>query len=952
VENLVTPTSSAPNTALTVTPVRFEHLSEPLGLGVDRPRLSWTVATHQPNWTQSAYEVEALAGGGQVLAGTGRVASSDSVLVAWPFAPLRSRERLTVRARVWGPAGGPSEWSAPATVEAGLLEPSDWSAQFVAPAWPENKDQANPCPYLRREFELRAAPRRARLYITALGVYEAYLNGQPVSDHVLAPGWTSYHHRLRYQTLDVTPLLHAGRNALGAILGDGWYRGRLGYGGGQRNIYGERLALLAQLEIEYPNGGRERITSDPAWRAATGPLLASELYDGETYDARLEQPGWAMARFNDAGWSAVEVIAGDLARLVAPSGPPVRRTQTQAPISITPLAAGRWRLDFGQNLVGRLRLTVNGPAGQTLTLRHSEVLEQGELATRPLRYAAATDRYTLRGGGPERYEPRFTYHGFRYAEVAGWPGELSAADVQAVVCHSDLERTGWFECSDPLLNRLHENIVWSMRGNFLDLPTDCPQRDERLGWTGDIQVFSPTACYLFDCAGFLSSWLADLAAEQAAAGGQVPFFVPAVPATAALPAAAWGDAAVIVPWVLYEHYGDLGILQTQFASMRAWVDLVAGLAGEKRLWDTGVQFGDWLDPSAPPDKPGHARAAPEIVATAYLARSAELVGRAANLLGRAAEAARYLDLAAEVRAAFAREYVTPQGRLMSDAPTAYALALEFALLPQPEQRQRAGQRLAELLRQGGDHISTGFVGTPLVCDALCSAGDTAAAYRLLLQRECPSWLYMVTMGATTIWERWDSLLPDGSVNPGEMTSFNHYALGAVADWLHRVVGGLAPAEPGYHRLRIAPRPGGGLTHARARLRTPYGPASCAWHVEAGAITVGIEVPPNATAEVSLPGREGEPLSVGAGQHTWTYPYAPPLAARPSLSLDSDFADILANAEAYGCVMRLMAEHSPDIADRLISPRGVSLRQLALLTPNAEVLLPKLAAALGKEDDGR
>ena len=881
-----------PSTAATITGLRFEHLAAAAGgastgaapagagsIGVATPRLSWSVAAAISDWRQAGYEIEAVRPDGR-CARTGRIESGESVLVPWPFAALASRERLLIRVRAWDADGQATEWSEPAPVEAGLLDPSDWTATFITPDWDENTSQPQPCPLLRREFTVRRGSRvqRARLYITSLGVYEAHINGAAVGDHVLAPGWTSYGHRLRYQTFDVTAMFREGRNAIAAILGDGWYRGRLGVRGGRRNIYGDRLALLAQLEIEYADGASERIVTDRSWRAATGPILASDLYDGEIYDARLEREGWSGPGYDDSDWAGVRPVARDLATLVAPSGPPVRRTELLAPVAITTSPSGRMILDFGQNLVGRLRLAVPGlpaqqaPAGQTITLRHAEVLEGGELSTRPLRFAAATDRYTLRGNGPETWEPRFTFHGFRYVEIDGWPGELDADAIRAVVCHSDLERTGWFECSDPLVNRLHENVVWSMRGNFLDIPTDCPQRDERLGWTGDLQVFAPTACFLYDVAGFLQSWLADLAAEQTAAGGVVPIVVPNILPEPVWPAAAWGDAAAIVPWVLYQRYGDAGILADQFASMAAWVDAVARVAGERRLWEEGKQFGDWLDPKAPPDNPRDARTAPEIVATAYFARSAELVAQAAGVLGREADAARYAGLAAEVRAAFAAEYVTPAGRVVSDAATAYALALEFALLPDAEQRQRAGQRLAKLAAAEGYRISTGFVGTPLICDALCSVGEVETAYRLLLQTECPSWLYPVTMGATTIWERWDSLLPDGSVNPGQMTSFNHYALGAVADWLHRTVAGLAPAAPGYRRIRICPVPGGGLTWARARHRTPYGPAECSWRIEDGSITVEVEIPPNTSAEVHLPGQPGDPLLVGSGRHRWSVPY--------------------------------------------------------------------------------
>ncbi|HEY7296013.1 MAG TPA: family 78 glycoside hydrolase catalytic domain, partial [Dehalococcoidia bacterium] len=659
------------------------------------------------------------------------------------------------------------------------------------------------------------------------------------------------------------------------ILGDGWYRGRLGWQGvGGRNRYGSALALLAQLEIVYADGSRQVVCSDEHWRASGGPILASDLYDGETYDARLEMPGWDTAGFDDFGWQGVRFVERDLATLVAPTGPPARRTETLLPVKLITSPSGRTIVDFGQNLTGRLRFTVTGPAGATVTLRHAEVLEDGEICTRPLRTALATDHFTLKGGGIEHWEPRFTFHGFRYAEVSGWPGELDPSNIEAVVCHSDMERTGWFECSDPLINRLHENVVRSMRGNFLDVPTDCPQRDERFGWTGDLQVFAPAASYLYDVAGLLTSWLADLAADQLE-NGIVPVVVPNPLAhgdsrLSGLAAAAWGDAAVVVPWVLYRRFGDAGILEAQFESMRRWVDAVASIAGPGRLWDRGFQFADWLDPLAPPDEPGRAMTDPHLVATAYFARSAELLSHAAAVLGRAAEAQRYDRLAGEVRTAFRHEFATPGGRLASDTQTAYALALQFGLLESPEQRRRAGRRLASLVRHNRYRIGTGFVGTPLVLDALCEAGEHEIAFRMLCERDCPSWLYPVTMGATTIWERWDSLLPDGRVNPGQMTSFNHYALGAVADWLHRRIGGLAPLEPGYRRIEVRPLPGGGITWAKARLRTPYGLAACAWQLEHDALTLELTVPVNSSATVVPPGG-GAPIEAGSGSHRWSLP---------------------------------------------------------------------------------
>jgi alpha-L-rhamnosidase len=935
---------------VTIGDIRVEHLRDALGIGTAAPRLSWIVETERPDWLQAGYEIEALGSDGDPRGSTGLVQSNQSVLVPWPFTPLQSRERVAVRVRVQGADGSASDWSAPYPVEAGLLEPGDWGARFVTPGWEEDTSRAQPSPLLRREFEVRAGVQQARLYITALGVYEAQINGQVAGDHVLDPGWTSYHYRLRYQTFDVTGLLQEGHNAVGAILADGWYRGRLAFGGGRRNNYGDRLALLAQLEIRYADGTVERVVTDESWRAATGPVLAGDLYDGETYDARLEQPGWSTPGYDDAGWSPVVSLNCDLGTLVAPMGPPVRRIETLAPVAISQSPSGRTLVDFGQNLVGRLRLTVQGEAGRTITLRHAEVLEAGELGVRPLRTALATDRYTLKGADTETWEPRFTFHGFRYAEVTGWPGALHPDNIQAVVCHSDMERTGWFECSDPLVNRLHENVVWSMRGNFLDIPSDCPQRDERLGWTGDIAAFAPTASFLYDSAGFLQSWLADLAVEQQVGGGIVPIIVPNILDRSSFPAAAWGDAATIVPWVLYQRFGDVEILADQFASMRAWVDLVAAVAGENHLWDEGFQFGDWLDPAAPPDRPAQARTPAYLVATAYFARSADLVAQAAEVLGRTEDATHYQDLAAAVRAAFVAEYVTPAGRMLSDSATAYALGLCFALLPDENQRRHAGKRLAELARVSGYHISTGFVGTPLICDALCSAGEYEAAYRLLLQRDCPSWLYPVTMSATTIWERWDSMLPDGSINPGEMTSFNHYALGAVADWLHRTVGGLAPSDPGYRRLEIQPRPGGGLTSARARHQTPYGLAECAWHIAQGQITVEVVVPPNTRAGVTLPGRDGSAVEVGSGSHRWSYPYRAPQRTRRALTLDSSLGEVIDDPPAWTATLGAIRRHMPEYSGGEIGQNGaldMPLRQLFQFGsyPNKDQLLAAIQDAL-------
>jgi len=852
---------------------RFEHHRTALGIGESAPRLSWKT-TAEPGWHQHAYEIEITRDGS--VSSSGRVESSDSVLVPWPGHPLSSRESATVRVRVFG-HDDESGWSDSSTVEAGLLSPSDWVAVPVTGDWDEDPDSdTRRPPLVRTSFTIGGAVRSARLYVTSHGVNEVEINGVRASDDALSPGWTTYGERLRYYTHDVTSLLVEGENAIGAWLGDGWYRGRLGWRGGFRNLFGSDISLIAQLEIHYADGTSETVATDGCWVAATGPIVDSGIYDGETYDARDERHGWSSPGFDATGFTPVALRERDPATLVAPQGPPVRCTEVVTPVALLETPSGGYVLDFGQNLAGRVRIRVSGESGDTVTVRTAEVMQEGEIYTRPLRQAKSTDRYTLSGNGVEEWEPRFTIHGFRYADISGWPGDIVAAvaagDIVARVYHTDMERTGWFDSSNELVNRLHENVVWGMRSNFVDIPTDCPQRDERVGWTGDIQVFAPTASFLYDTSGMLSSWLKDVAVEQLP-DGTVPWYVPVIPAhemwTPIRPGAVWGDVAVLTPWVLYERYGDAGILAAQYDSAKKWVDLVDRLAGDDHLWNEGFQLGDWLDPAAPPQDPADALTDRYLVATAYFAWSTEHLAKSAEVLGLTKDAEHYFDLAARIRAAFSAEYLLDDGRMTSDAQTAYSLALRFGLIDDPNLAAAAGSRLAALVGEAQNRIATGFAGTNLVSDALTLAGAVDTAYDLLLEEECPSWLYAVKQGATTVWERWDSLLPDGTVNPGTMTSFNHYALGAVADWMHRTVAGLAPASPGYRSILFAPRPGGGFTHARAEHETPYGRASIDWTLTDGTLDVTVVVPTGSDATVDLPGQS--PVTVESGTHSFSVP---------------------------------------------------------------------------------
>jgi alpha-L-rhamnosidase len=890
-------------TNLAVSSVRAELRHDTNVVAVDQPRLSWKTTTATSAWMQAGAE---LTDGDQTVV----VSGAESVFVAWPFRPLASGEQRSVKVRVTGVDGVVSGWSEPAVIVGGFLAEGAWQAAMVGLASPEREAQ----PLLvRHEFSLDGEVASATLYATAHGVYQVSVNGTEVDDQILKPGWTVYPSHLVHETTDVTHLLVEGANAIGVSLAGGWFTEQFGFRDHATRIYGDNPAVAVQLDVTYADGSTARIVSDGSWRATgQGPIVSSGIYQGESYDATRILAGWSRSGFDDAAWGAVRVD-GPFPTPVGRSAPAVRATEEVTAREVIISRSGNTIVDFGQNLVGRLRIRVRGPRGHVVTLRHAEVLENGEMGIRPLRNAKATDTYTLAGTGEEVWEPAFTFHGFRFAEIGNWPGPFDAADVTARFIHSDMERIGWFDSSHAQVNQLHDNVTRSMRGNFLSIPTDCPQRDERMGWTGDIQVFSPTATFLYDVDGFLTGWLKDLAIEQSTRNGIVPFIIPDVLGGFSGAAAAWGDAATVVPWVLHERFGDVGILATQYDSMKGWVDALLAIAGDRHLWEGKFQFGDWLDPDAPDDHPADAKCDADIVASAYLYRSTDILAQTATLLGRDDDAALYAAEAASVRAAFLREYVTESGRMMSDAQTSYGLAIMFGLNRDDAERQRMGDRLAELVRANGYRIGTGFVGTPLIADALALTGHTVEAGRLLTETECPSWLYPVSMGATTVWERWNSMLPDGSINPGEMTSFNHYALGAIADWMHRSLAGLAPAERGYRVIRIQPLPLAPFDYASASHETPYGLAASGWKRVGTTIEIDATVPANTTAAVQLPDGSAA-FSVGSGSHHWVVP-APAASKRPgAVSLATSLAAVIDDPEAFTLIANLIAEADPAAAN--------------------------------------
>ncbi|MER7811641.1 alpha-L-rhamnosidase [Streptomyces sp900116325] len=723
-------------------------------------------------------------------------------------------------------------------------------AKWGSGPWGKVTPSSSPAAQLRHEFRLKhASVARARLYSTALGLYEAHLNGEQVGEDRLAPGWTDYRKRVQYQTYDVTKLVRAGANALGVTVATGWYAGNVGMFGPHQ--YGERPAFLAQLEVTYTDGSTERVLSGTDWRAATGPVTSADIMSGEEYDARLETEGWTRPGFDDSAWAAVEAFDKVSAALVAEAGGPTRVERTLPARTVTEPKPGVFVYDLGQNMVGAVRLTVSGKAGTAVRLRHAEVLNpDGTIYTTNLRSARATDTYTLKGGGKETYEPRFTFHGFRYVEVTGYPGKPPLNAVAGRVIHTDAPFTMNFSTNVPLLNQLHSNITWGQRGNFVSIPTDTPARDERLGWTGDINVFAPTAAYNMESGRFLTKWLVDLRDGQSDDGAftDVAPFV----GTVGKGVAGWGDAGVTVPWALYQAYGDTRVLDQSWPSMLKWLDyLEKHSSGFLR---PAEGYGDWLNIQDETPK--------DVIGTAYFAHAADLVARAAQALGK--DPAPYTSLFASVRDAFRAAYVSSGGKVKGDTQTGYVLALSMDLLAEAD-RGPAADRLVELIKAKDWHLTTGFLGTPRLLPVLTSTGHTDVAYRLLVQRSFPSWGYQIDKGATTMWERWDSIKPDGSFQDAGMNSFNHYAYGSVGEWMYANIAGIAPAAPGFRKILVRPRPGGGVTEAEGRYDSVRGPVITRWKVDGDGFRLALTVPANTTAEVWIPATEAAQVTHGTSK---------------------------------------------------------------------------------------
>lgn len=866
--------------------LKTNHVVNPLGFAIDQPTFSWIVED-TGDTVQTAAQViisrdEAFE---QLIFDSGKVEGSGIDSLAYrPTIALAPYTRYFWKVRVWGEnenAESEVAWFETAKMGEG------WQAEWITPDFEDN----NAHPILYRNFELPSGVVRACAYISGLGLYHFELNGEKVGDEYFTPYCNDYHQWIQYQTFDITEQLTAGSNLISVMLGNGWYKGRYGGGSGVPEFYGDRFALICELHITLENGEQRVIVTDADWKAQPSPVIESDIFDGETYDARITKT--VTVAETTVGVKPIDI---DRSLLEARRSIPVEIIEEIKPAEVIHTPAGETVLDMGQNMTGWLRFTTSAPAGTEIHLQFGEVLQDGNFFRDNLRTAKAEYTY-IADGTASVVQPYFTFFGFRYVKVSGWVGDFNKDDFTGCVIYSKMDIIGELETSNDKVNRLIENAMWSQKGNFLDIPTDCSQRDERLGWTGDIQVFTGTASFNMDVAAFLSKFAYDLEKEQSQLDGLVPHTVPMVN----MPrggSAAWADVATILPWTLYDFYGDRAILEQQFDSMRAWVDYVKRVdesSGGKRLWTEGVHFGDWLslDASDPTSRRGGTPH--DFIASAFYCYSARLVAKAARLLGKSEHAGAYAQLSAEVKAAIHEEYFTATGRLAVPTQTGYLLALYMDLVPDGF-RDRVAADFIERLEKDNVHLRTGFVGTPYLCRVLSDIGANDLAYKLLLNEDYPSWLYAINLDATTIWERWNSLNPDGSVSSTGMNSFNHYAYGSIVEWMYRDMCGLNPSSgddsvTGFRTATIAPKPDQSLGWAKASYRSAAGLYRSGWRIdEAGQLTIEITIPFNAQANVILPDAQrdgvtlngqlltdGEQvgdnveLTLGAGSYTFAYP---------------------------------------------------------------------------------
>jgi alpha-L-rhamnosidase len=846
--------------------LRTNHVVNPLGFEFDRLSLSWvTESGESPSVFQTAARVVIAADPGfeSILFDSGKSQEIDN-LGYTPDLQLKPRSRYFWRVTIWGNAGD-VETSETAWFETAKMNES-WQGNWITPELDKEIH-----PLIRTNFILPADIVSARAYLCGVGLYDVEINGMRIGEEYFTPGYNAYDFWLQYQTYDVTDVLKSGENAIGIMLGNGWYKGRFGFEGGYHELYGSEFACIGEIVVTLKDGTTIIIATNEDWKSAPAPITFSGIYDGEIYDANQESKKWALPDFDDSTWTSVRKTEIKTECFTARRNLPIKIMEERKPMEIIHTPAGEVVLDFGQVMTGWVRFKTNAPKGSILQLQYGEILQNGNFYRENLREAKAEYVY-ISDGSVREVQPHFTFYGFRYVKLTGFEGDINLDDFTGCVIYSEIEQTGTIETSNPMVNRLFQNALWGQKGNFLDVPTDCPQRDERMGWTGDAQVFAPTACYNMYSPAFYQKYMFDLHEEQKRLNGSVPFTVPVVKPKdgngfiSGSGSAAWGDAATVIPWTLYTYYGDKELLRQQFDAMKDWVDYIKKVddeSGAKRLWQVGFHFGDWLaldgkDPQSPMGGTDS-----YYIASAYYCYSAQLVAKAAKVLGNTGMAKQYDNLAIEIKEAIMKEYFTPNGRSAINTQTAMIVALYMDLVPESF-RPRLIEELKAKLREDKMHLQTGFVGTPYFCNVLSENEANDYAYTILLNDDFPSWLYAVKLGATTIWERWNSVLPDGSISGTGMNSLNHYAYGSIAEWMYRYMCGINPVEdaPGFRKIKLCPKPYGKLSYAKAKFSSPSGYIESGWELkEDGSLTFSFVVPFNTSAKVFLPDAALETIKV-------------------------------------------------------------------------------------------
>ncbi len=866
--------------------LKCEYKKNPSCIDTANPRFCWKIRSNNKNVMQTSYSLRVIDGVSGKIIWKREEESSDAVHLPYEGIRLESNHRYYYSVEITDNYGEKAVSGKMDYFVTGILDPELWLGKWIGKEKKTSKDHMDICPILRKTFSLPKKVKYARVYISAMGLYELHINGQVVGDFVLTPGWTSYNNRIQYQSYDVADLLEREQNTIGVRLGDGWHNGEISFNH-KKHTYGENTGVIAQLMIIYEDDSEDIIVTDESWKTTDGGVIFSEIYDGEIFDGNKEPSGWDTKEFDDTFWEKVIILERTKANLVGTINEGTKRIEEIKPTAIIKTPAGETLIDMGQNMSGWVKVTVTGRQGDKVHLKHGEILNgDGNFYFDNIRLAKQETCYTLTGKGEEVYEPHFTFQGFRYVKILEFPGEPALYNFTGVVIHTDMEPTVKFSCSDPLINQLWHNLIWGQKGNFIDVPTDCPQRDERLGWTGDAQIFCRTACFNFGAGAFFTKWLEDVKADQFSTGA-VPFVVPNV-----LPqdwsfltecklgyehtSAAWGDAIAVCPWTLYICYGDIQILEKSYHSIEKYVAYIRdgheNGSGNPYLWDWGPQLGDWL---ALDHSEGSYRGKTDenFVATAYYAYTVGILCKCARVLGKVEDVITYTELHNNIIKEF-KKYYMKDGRILQSTQTSQIIPLEFGLL-EGKEIEYAVEKLVGLLEENDYHLTTGFIGTPYLCHVLSKYGRSDIAYRLLMQKDYPSWLYQVLKGATTIWEHWDGKKPDNSFWSPNMNSFNHYAYGAIGDWLYRTVAGIEIDEenPGYKHFIIKPSINSCIRNVTCTYESIYGEITSQWKIRNDhTADMYVKVPANTVSTIHLPDKANTAVKVGSGEYYFKFEY--------------------------------------------------------------------------------